>query len=172
MRQANRLAQAPLHAIALHCAAQCSPDCESDPQTLRSRPPILRWCILRCLGTRPIEKRHGRGKMPASLFVHALEIRMAQKPRRARKSCCFLWRHRDLKPISLRGIRHHALILRPTAGCLENGSERHSKNATRGSRASRRPASVLWRGGGKLPSGRPGSSCACESHASCFACAG
>ena len=46
------------------------------------------------------------------------------------------------------------------------------ERATRGIRVSRKPASVPWRGAGKSPSGRPGSSCACESHASCFACAG
>jgi len=47
-----------------------------------------------------------------------------------------------------------------------------SARPTRGNLVSPRPACAPWRGGAIAPSGRPGSSCACESHASSIACAG
>ncbi len=69
--------------------------------------------------------------MPAPLFVHALEIRMAQEARGAGKSCCFLWRHGNLWPSSQRRICHRALVQRSGTEGLDYGSERHEKYYSR-----------------------------------------
>ena len=65
--------------------------------------------------------------MAASLFVDALEIRMAQKARAAGKSGCWLWRHGEFRPSSQRGVSQHARVLQRAAESLDCGSERHQK---------------------------------------------
>ena len=70
--------------------------------------------------------------MAASLFVDALEIRMTQEARGAGESCCFLWRHREVRPSSQRGTSHDALLaMTGTAEGLDCGSERHQKSYSR-----------------------------------------
>ena len=69
--------------------------------------------------------------MPAALFVNALEIRVAQKPRRARKSCCLLWWHSGIEPSYQRGIRRHLLSLQQEARSLNYESKRHEKSYSR-----------------------------------------
>jgi hypothetical protein len=74
----HRLAQPPLHAIALHRAAECAAHGKSnaDPGRRTSR------------SFRPhqIKRRQGRGKMPSPQLVHALEVGVPQQPRVARKA--------------------------------------------------------------------------------------
>jgi len=161
-RQADRLPQAPLHAVALHRAAQGPTHGEAHAQAR------LRRFLLR---SRPVEHGQGRGKVPLPLLVYALEIRMTQKPRGTRKASCLFWRHRRARRDG-RDPRHGFRMARPSVSLLLDCESRSHKRATRGNRASPKPVCVPWRGGGKAPSGRPGFSCACENHASSIACAG
>jgi hypothetical protein len=125
--QANGFAQAALHAVTLHGAAEGTPHSESDAQTVWRWHSPFRPCLQIPIhfGSRPIEDGHGRREMAAPLLIDSLEIRMAQKTRRAGKSCCFLWRHGEVPPRSQRGISHHAFGRRQNADDIDRGSERH-----------------------------------------------
>src|SRR5579864_8712775 len=98
--------------------------------------------------------------MAATLLVDPLEIGVAQKTCVAGnvphlKSCVRI-------PFSSDGA-HGDLILPDI---------RAARGTIRGNLVSPRPACAPWRDGGKVLSGRPGSSCACEIRASWIACAG
>jgi len=122
-RNAHCFTQAPLHSVALDGAAESPTHRESHAQPAKSgcARPLLRTL---CFHSRPIKKSHGGGKMPPSLFINALEIRMAQKTRGAGESCS-LWRHRGLQPNSQQSIRQHPFARRRAAERIDCGSERH-----------------------------------------------
>ena len=79
--QANGLAQAALHAIAVDGAPQNPTHGESDPKTGGC------WNFSRASSLPvQVENSHRSREMPAPLLVHALEICVAQQPRAALKS--------------------------------------------------------------------------------------
>ena len=84
-REPHSFAQSALHPVTLHRAAEGAAYGESDAQSRCGR---LRCEILRRgfrLRPRPIENRHGRGKMPPPQLVDALEVGVPQQPRVAGK---------------------------------------------------------------------------------------
>jgi|HubBroStandDraft_4_1064222.scaffolds.fasta_scaffold32991_1 hypothetical protein len=102
--QPHRLAQSPLHPVALDRAAERTPHGESNAQSRncgRLRCGILRSSDAR-RRPRPIKHGHARRKMPPSQFVHALEVSVTQQPRAAGKNARDGSRHN----IPLRFSRH------------------------------------------------------------------
>jgi len=67
--EANGLAQAALHTITLYGSPQSATHGESDTKTRAYR----NFDRTRCLPVQ-IENCHGRGEVPAALFVHAFEV--------------------------------------------------------------------------------------------------
>jgi hypothetical protein len=196
--QPHRLAQSPLHPVALHRAAECAAHGEANAQSPRHREftgrlgGVLRTVHDR-LWPRPIKHGHARREMPPPQFVHALEVGMTQQPRAAGKGALAGSRHN----IALRFSRHTGShddskfqfaisrgLVQMTARMQMQMNERITgTTALRGRFRPRRwtipgilvlprPVCAPWRAGGKLPSCRPGSSCACEIRVSSIACAG
>ena len=93
-RQPDRLAQAPLHPVALHRATERAAHGESNSQSRCDR--RLRGGSFRSSheGVRPlpIKHCHGRREMASPLLVHTLEIGVPQKPRVAGKGARAGWR--------------------------------------------------------------------------------
>jgi hypothetical protein len=153
-RQPYRFPQPPLHAIAHHRPAQRPAHRES-----YARPRVGR-ALLPASCARQIKHGHGGGKMPPPLFVDPLKIRVTQQSPTARES--------DLPPRPWSdGFFLGSVVAHGDAQRLNQ-----SFPPTRGNLVSPRPACAPWRGGAIAPSGRLGSSCACEIHASSIACAG
>ena len=73
----HRLAQAPLHPISLHRAAQPAAHGKSNAGSRRR--------TSRSFRPQQIKRRQGRGKMPPPQLVHALEVGVPQQPRVAGK---------------------------------------------------------------------------------------
>ncbi len=182
-RHPHGLAQAPLHAVALHRSAERAAHRESNAQPRsywQPRRGNLRPGNAR-LRPRPIEHGHRRREMPPPLLVDALEVGVSQQPCATGKGAFARSRH----GIMIRFSRHTgshsdskfqiAVLQRTvkitgaTAGCADD-CPRHW--TIRGILVSPRPVYAPWRAGGKLPSCRPGSSCACEIRVSSIACAG
>src|SRR5882762_9877386 len=112
--------------------------------------------------------------MATALFVHALEVGVAQETRGTREAALLASRINNCVQVSLgSGGAQDSCFFQiggPACGNADEGVR--ATPAIRGNLVSPRPACAPWRGGGKELSGRPGSSCACEIHVSWIACAG
>jgi hypothetical protein len=165
-RQPYRLAQPPLHSIALDRASQRAPHGEPNPHSaVFPRMP------------RHIKQGQRCRKMPPAFLVHAFEIRVAQQARCLGE--CFLASRLDAwVRFSRHTGGHSASYLKLTSlpeGRAQSRVKRHwcpRLWTIRGNRASPRPACAPWRDGARELSGRPGSSCASGIRASSIACAG
>jgi hypothetical protein len=71
--QTSRLSQSPLHAIAIDCAAQHSPNSESDAETFALLAPQIKNC-------------HVSGEVTPTLLVDALEVSVPEQAHAGRKS--------------------------------------------------------------------------------------
>ena len=159
----NRFPQAPLHAVALHRAAEGAADGKSD-----ARAGSRASCRVR-LRPQQIERGQRRGKMPPPQFVHTLKIRVPQKPRVAGESLPgprldrwfqFSWfrsyghtaSHSDSKfPDRLQNLRYADKSVRATKCRATKMSEPQNVSAwtIRGNLVLPRPVYAPWRAGGK-----------------------
>ena|SRR5579871_1626953 len=168
MRETHGFPEAPFHPIAIHRSAESATDGEPNAQAgARVR--------AQCLWPWHVKDGHARGKMAASLLVHAFEISMAQQAQAAGKP--------GLRPsVLLRHFGHTgghgASNFFFTCSSRERGRVWEQPPpavratwTTRGNLVSPRPACAPWRGGEITLFGRPGSSCASGIHASWIACA-
>ena len=167
--KSHGLAQAPLHPVALHRATERAAHGISN-----TRAGSRASCRLR-FRPQQIKRGQRRGKMPPPQLVYPLEVGVPQETSIAGKTSLAGSR---LDP----SIRFSSVRFSGHTGS-HSDSEFHIAYIAAGARSPRhwtirgnlvspRPACAPWRDGGKLPSCRPGSSCACEIRELSIACAG
>jgi hypothetical protein len=148
----DRLAQAPLHAVALHRTAQCTTDGEADTRTRRNRLRARLHGLDRRLRPRPVERRQTGGKMPPPQLIDALEIGVPQQPRAARKTAPASSRLGALIRLSSLRFSGHTDSHSDSEFPLrwyDSGSASPRHWTIRGNLVSPRPACAPWRDGGK-----------------------